>query len=53
MKITLLGVLAVVGTIALLVYIGSEWQKTSDAKAVPPLQPPDSPPRNPDPSTRQ
>ena len=50
MKITLLGVLALVGIVALLVYIGNEWQRTSDAKAVPPLRAPDSPP---DPPTLQ
>jgi len=42
MKITLLGVLALIGIVALLVYVGSELQRTSQAKAVPPPPNPDS-----------
>jgi hypothetical protein len=52
MKITLLGALAIIGIAALLIYIGNEWQRTSQPKAVPPPQAPDSPPQTPDPSTQ-
>ncbi len=50
MKITLLGVLACVGIAALLLYVGSELQRKSKAKAE---QPPENPIPSlpPDPST--
>jgi hypothetical protein len=43
MRVTLLGVLAFVGIVALLIYVGNELQRTNQAKAV-------QPPQNPDPS---
>jgi hypothetical protein len=42
MRVTLLGVLAVIGVFALLVYVGNEWHRTNQAKPVPPPQNPDS-----------
>jgi hypothetical protein len=42
MRVTLLGVLALIGTAALLVYIGNELQRTSQAKALQPPQNSDS-----------
>ena len=42
MKVTLVGVLVFVGIAALLVYVASELQRTSQAKAAQPPQNPDS-----------
>jgi|GEM_PF-4071482 len=42
MRVTLLGVLAVIGVLALLVYLGDQWQRTSQGRGVPPPQNPDS-----------
>jgi hypothetical protein len=53
MKITLLGVLAMIGIAALLLCIGNEWQRASQKKAAQPSPNPDSPPQTPDPSTQQ
>ena len=44
MRITLLGLLVLVGAAALLVYVAYELHRTSQANAV-------QPPQNPDPST--
>ena len=50
MKITLLGVVAFVGIAVLLLYVGNELQRRSQAKAAQPPQNPTPPPPNPDPS---
>jgi|HubBroStandDraft_5_1064220.scaffolds.fasta_scaffold161237_3 hypothetical protein len=42
MRITLFGVLAVIGVVALLVYLGNEWKQTNQAKPIPPPKNPDS-----------
>ena len=42
MRVTLVGVLVFVGIAALLIYVGSELQRTNQANATPPPQNPDS-----------
>jgi hypothetical protein len=42
MRVTLLGVLAFIGVVALLIYVGNELQRTNQAKAAEPPQNPDS-----------
>ena len=45
MRVTLLGVLAMIGIVVVLVYVANELQRTNQANA-------DQPPQNPDSSTR-
>jgi hypothetical protein len=42
MKVTLFGVLAFVGIVALVIYVGNELQRANQAKAAQPPQNPDS-----------